>query len=261
MRMIKIGAATAALTLIASSAFAATVSIESVTGSWTAVSQNNAHGVTISNSDTFSEVTWGEAPTNGSQSSYSFERTIPPAVIAAPGEEFALGKFTHHNWPIYTVPSDGADTAIDWAELKVDFQVKIDDVLYDFTRNYRFDHSETPNAGGANGACAFGGNDGDAGVNENGCADRVVASLNEAGSETLVVDGLSYTFDISGFEVDGETLDFFLTKENAINEAILVGTYDVSEISPVPLPAAGWMLIAGLGGLAAMKRRKARAEA
>jgi len=28
------------------------------------------------------------------------------------------------------------------------------------------------------------------------------------------------------------------------------------EVSPVPLPAAGWMLLAGLGGIAAMKRRK-----
>ncbi|MEO1240098.1 MAG: THxN family PEP-CTERM protein [Pseudomonadota bacterium] len=257
MRMIKIGAAAAAFTLVASSAFAATVTIESVTGAWTAVSQNNAHGVTISNSGGSSEVTWGEAPKNGSQSSYSFERTIPPSIVAAPGEEFAMGKFTHHNWPIYTKPSDGAETAIDWAELQVDFQVKIDDVVYDFTRNYRFDHSETPNKG-VKGACMYGGNNGDAGVNKNGCADRVVASLNEAGSETLVVDGLAYTFDISGFEVGGQTMDFFLTKENASNEATLVGTYNVS---PVPLPAAGWMLIAGLGGLVAMKRRRARAEA
>ncbi|MEL7105524.1 MAG: VPLPA-CTERM sorting domain-containing protein [Pseudomonadota bacterium] len=29
-----------------------------------------------------------------------------------------------------------------------------------------------------------------------------------------------------------------------------------AEVSPVPLPAAGWMLLAGLGGIAAMKRRK-----
>lgn len=28
------------------------------------------------------------------------------------------------------------------------------------------------------------------------------------------------------------------------------------ELTPIPLPAAGWMLIAGLGGIAAMKRRK-----
>ncbi|MEM0949357.1 MAG: VPLPA-CTERM sorting domain-containing protein [Pseudomonadota bacterium] len=32
--------------------------------------------------------------------------------------------------------------------------------------------------------------------------------------------------------------------------------YSLVSISVVPLPAAGWMLIAGIGGLAAMKRRK-----
>lgn len=30
----------------------------------------------------------------------------------------------------------------------------------------------------------------------------------------------------------------------------------VAEVAPVPLPAAGWMLIAGLGGMAALRRRK-----
>ena len=35
-------------------------------------------------------------------------------------------------------------------------------------------------------------------------------------------------------------------------------TAAVSDISPVPLPAAGWMLIAGLGGLAGLRRRKTR---
>ncbi len=35
-------------------------------------------------------------------------------------------------------------------------------------------------------------------------------------------------------------------------------TFDDSVVSPpaIPLPAAGWMLLAGLGGIAAMKRRK-----
>lgn len=28
------------------------------------------------------------------------------------------------------------------------------------------------------------------------------------------------------------------------------------DVAPIPLPAAGWMLLAGLGGIAAMKRRK-----
>lgn len=55
------------------------------------------------------------------------------------------------------------------------------------------------------------------------------------------------------------------------NLAIGGGTTDVDDtttggnsgggdaMSPVPLPAAGWMLIAGLGGLAAMRRRKLHA--
>jgi hypothetical protein len=33
-------------------------------------------------------------------------------------------------------------------------------------------------------------------------------------------------------------------------------TFFDTAVSPVPLPAAGWMLLAGLGGIAAMKRRK-----
>lgn len=30
-------------------------------------------------------------------------------------------------------------------------------------------------------------------------------------------------------------------------------------VAPIPLPAAGWLMIAGIGGLAALRRRKARA--
>ncbi len=36
-------------------------------------------------------------------------------------------------------------------------------------------------------------------------------------------------------------------------------TNPTNPTNPIPLPAAGWMLIAGIGGLAAMRRRKARA--
>ena len=35
-----------------------------------------------------------------------------------------------------------------------------------------------------------------------------------------------------------------------------ISLYGSGEMSPIPLPAAGWMLLAGLGGLAAARRRK-----
>lgn len=37
------------------------------------------------------------------------------------------------------------------------------------------------------------------------------------------------------------------------------GNPSILEVTPVPLPAAGWMLLAGVGGLVAMKRRRQKA--
>lgn len=60
---------------------------------------------------------------------------------------------------------------------------------------------------------------------------------------SLLLDGsLSLSFNVDSG--DGWAFDF----------AELTG--DLSTAPAVPLPAAGWMLVAGLGGLAAMRRRK-----
>lgn len=70
----------------------------------------------------------------------------------------------------------------------------------------------------------------------------------------------SFSFDLLG-DTTGEALLTFdrpngtgLQWVNPENNISTVGIY--ANIAPVPLPAAGWMLIAGLGGLAAMRRRK-----
>ncbi|ARE42052.1 hypothetical protein RGUI_3911 [Rhodovulum sp. P5] len=56
-------------------------------------------------------------------------------------------------------------------------------------------------------------------------------------------------FEITGGDVSG-TIDISGYQRNDISH---VSFYN---IAAVPLPAAGWMLIGGLGGLAAMQRRK-----
>ena len=35
-----------------------------------------------------------------------------------------------------------------------------------------------------------------------------------------------------------------------------ISFYDTGTTAPIPLPAAGWLMVAGLGGLAALRRRK-----
>ena len=51
----------------------------------------------------------------------------------------------------------------------------------------------------------------------------------------------------------------FLTAEKQENQANLIGRLLVEEIPQTPLPAAGWLMIAGFGALAAVSRRRRNA--
>ena len=79
-----------------------------------------------------------------------------------------------------------------------------------------------------------------------GCEDRVVAVTNPTHSETFQIGDRQYVFDVTGFDM----VDGFWTVENGTNSAELTARYTVEEnLAPVPLPAAAWMLLAGIGAL------------
>ncbi len=57
----------------------------------------------------------------------------------------------------------------------------------------------------------------------------------------------AYLFE-DGFE---GTLEFWTANEHGLSNYVVVGR----DMAPVPLPAAGFLLLGGLGGLAMMRRR------
>lgn len=196
-----------------------------------------------------SAITWGFPQTAAGKSGYTFASAATPVTLTS-GTDFALGTFTHRNNPI-----DASPDRFTGATLQLSYDFLIDGSNYSLTRDYRFSHWETPNESSI---CADGGTRG-TGVNVNGCADRVQITSNPAGAETVTIGGVRYTFNITGFAgLDNEGgIPTFWTKEAANNKAGLSGVFEeYIEPAPVPLPASGMLLLGGLAGLAALRRRK-----
>jgi hypothetical protein len=185
------------------------------------------------------------------QSGYVFEGITPPTVFSSSDPSFVFGEFTHYNGAVWTNSATLASVDF-WVDIEGRVVNGDQSEAFSLSTMFQLFHQETINPSAT---CAAGGS--------KPCRDSVTVVGEISSSLPFVIGDIEYTFVLEGMVSSpaGPVTTGFFTEETKQNSAMLRGRIEWTELPPpvIPLPAAGWLMIAGLGGLAAMARKKRRA--
>lgn len=220
----------------------AAIDVQSVSGIW----QNSVGSPQPAFSQSFNGantnfIQWGVKTSNYGQSGYKFVGNAPPTISSVPLDTpFALGTFTHYNFPI--TQDGGSLTSTD---LAVAMNFTINGQAQVLNNVYTFLHNETPNVN----------------LNlSNPINNDIVSFLNNTSKQQIInIGGVDYVLNLIGFSTspDGPLVSQFSTTERQINTATLFAEFTRASVE-VPEPST-YMLLAGMLLVIGMSRGRNKA--
>jgi hypothetical protein len=229
------------LSLSLTEAVAATLTVDTIDGTWGNSRTSPTNWGKLTGEGT-SSIRWGVAASgNTTRSGYDFAQS--GGITQTGAGSFLLGRYTHTNGTIWT-PS----TNLKRSDLSLNLTGTANGQAFSLSSSFRLAHDETPNKG----VCPRG--------TSRPCGDLITISQ-LTGAPLVITQGTTvFTILIDGFvrKLGGPIITSLLTPENRKRSLYLQASVQVTTLPPpeVPLPAAAYLMAAGLGALALLRRRR-----